>query len=126
VDAYDRERRMKESKHPGLARLHLPPVGIGIFGRAGLAPTDRNVIDQFYRFGVGGYGMLIPGRGQDRWGIGWAGTHISDDLRRITRGLGKDLDALEHGFRDLLQFRGNACRTLDHERTGNRLNVGVY
>jgi hypothetical protein len=98
VDAYDRERRMKESKHPGLARLHLPPVGIGIFGRAGLAPNDRNVIDQFYSFGVGGYGMLIPGWGQGRWGIGWAGTHISDDLRRITRGLGKDLDALEHGF----------------------------
>lgn len=98
VKAYDRERSLKESNHPGLARLHLPPVGIGIFGRAGWAPNDRNVIDQFYSFGVGGYGMLIPGRDQDRWGIGWAGTHISDDLRSLTRFLRKDLDALEHSF----------------------------
>jgi hypothetical protein len=98
VKAYDSERRLKQSKHPGHARLHLPPVGIGIFGRAGWAPNDRNVIDQFYSFGVAGFGMLIPGRDQDRWGIGWAGSHISDDLRTLTRFLRKDLDALEHGF----------------------------
>jgi hypothetical protein len=42
--------------------------------------------------------MLIPGRDQDLWGVGWAGTHISDDVRSIARVLRKDLDALEHGF----------------------------
>jgi carbohydrate-selective porin OprB len=104
VEAYDNERRLKESKYPGHARLHLPPVGIGIFGRAGWAPNDRNVIDQFYSLGIGGYGMLIPGRNQDRWGIGWAGTHISDDLRSLTRVLGKDLDALEHAFETFYNF----------------------
>ena len=104
VKAYDRERRLKESKYPGHARLHLPPVGIGIFARAGWAPNDRNVIDQFYSFGIGGYGMLIPGRDQDLWGVGWAGTHISDDVRSITRVLRKDLDALEHGFEAFYNF----------------------
>jgi porin len=62
-------------------------VGIGIFGRAGWSPKDRNVIDQFYSFGIGGYGMLIPGRYNDQWGIGWAGSHISSDLRDLPVGL---------------------------------------
>lgn len=79
-------------------RSKLPPVGIGIFGRAGWAPKDRNVIDQFYSFGVGGYGMLIPGRDNDRWGLGWAGTHISSDLRDDVGLLGIDIDSFEHAF----------------------------
>ena len=79
-------------------RSKLPPVGIGIFGRAGWAPKDRNVIDQFYSLGVGGYGMLIPGRDNDRWGLGWAGTHISSDLRDDVGVLTIDLDAFEHAF----------------------------
>ena len=85
---------------PAPWRKHLPPVGIGIFGRAGWAPKDRNVIDQFYSFGIGGYGMLIPGRDNDQWGIGWAGTHISSDLRGALRFLiiGRDVQAWEQGF----------------------------
>ena len=31
--------------------------------------------------------MLIPGRDNDQWGIGWAGTHISSDLRDLPVGL---------------------------------------
>ncbi|GJQ60708.1 MAG: hypothetical protein D8M57_16565 [Candidatus Scalindua sp. AMX11] len=104
VEAYERKLRLKESSHPGHARQHLPPVGIGIFARAGWAPNDRNVIDQFYSFGIGGYGMIIPGRDQDRWGIGWSGTHISDDLRSITRGLRKGLDSFEHAFEAFYNF----------------------
>ena len=104
VKAYDRERRLKQSKYPGHARLDQPPVGIGIFGRAGFAPKNRNVIDQFYSFGIGGHGMLIPGRGQELWGIGWAGTHISSDVRSLTRFLRKDLDALEHAFEAYYNF----------------------
>ncbi len=103
-DAFDRERRLKQSKYPGHAGLNLPPVGIGIFGRVGYAPKNRNVIDQFYSFGIGGYGMLIPGRDQDRWGVGWAGTHISNDVRSLVRILRKDLDTLEHGFEAFYNF----------------------
>jgi porin len=58
-----------------------------IFARAGWAPEDRNVIDQFYSFGIGGYGMLIPGRDNDNWGIGWSGIHISSDLCDFPVGL---------------------------------------
>jgi len=70
--------------HATKARHHTPPLGVGVFARAGWAPEDRNAIDQFYSFGFGGYGVLIPGRNDDNWGIGWAGSHISDDLRQLT------------------------------------------
>jgi hypothetical protein len=70
--------------HATKARHHTPPLGVGVFARAGWAPEDRNTIDQFYSFGFGGYGMLIPRRDDDNWGIGWAGSHISDDLRDLT------------------------------------------
>jgi porin len=79
--------RQEKSRYSGLHRHHDSPIGIGIFGRAGWAPENRNVIDQFYSFGIGGYGMLIPGRDNDNWGIGWAGTHISSDLRDFPVGL---------------------------------------
>ena len=83
-------RRHEGSDHPGIHRHHNNPLGIGIFGRFGWAPDDRNVTDQFYSLGIGGYGTLIPGRNNDNWGIGWSGTHISDDLR--------DLDAPLRNF----------------------------
>ncbi|MEN8688607.1 MAG: carbohydrate porin [Desulfobacterales bacterium] len=79
-------------------RRDLPPVGVGLFGRAGWAPKDRNVIDQFYSVGIGGYGMIIPGRDNDQWGIGWAGTHISSDLRDDLELLGIGVDDFEHAF----------------------------
>ena len=85
-------------------RKHLPPVGIGIFGRAGWSPKDRNVIDQFYSFGISGYGLLIPGRDYDQWGIGWAGTHVSSDLRRAVRILNIRLDDFEHAFETYYNF----------------------
>ena len=53
-----------------------------------MTPKDRNAIDQFYSFGVGGRGLLIPGRDLDFWGVGWAGTHFSSDLRKDLRDLG--------------------------------------
>ena len=81
------KRRLEGTAYAGLTHHNLPPVGIGIFGRAGWSPKDRNAIDQFYSFGIGGYGMLIPGRDNDQWGIGWAGTHISSDLRDLAVGL---------------------------------------
>ena len=78
----------------GLSRKNLPPRGIGIFGRFGWHPEDRNVIDAFYSFGFRGNGMLIPGREDDQWGIGWAGSHISGDLRDLT----DELRTWEHAF----------------------------
>lgn len=96
----------KESlkKQPHNRREHQPPVGIGLFGRAGWAPKDRNVIDQFYSFGIGGYGMLIPGRDYDRWGLGWAGTHISSDLRDDADVLGIEVNEFEHAFEAFYNF----------------------
>jgi carbohydrate-selective porin OprB len=93
-------KRREGSPHRALTHHNLPPVGIGIFGRAGWAPDDRNAIDQFYSFGIGGYGMLIPGRDGDRWGIGWAGSHISSDLREFPVGL----DNWEHAYEAFYNF----------------------
>ena len=90
---------------PAVGRKHLPPVGIGIFGRAGWAPKDRNVIDQFYSFGIGGYGMIIPGRDYDQWGIGWSGTHISSDLRDNLDFLGIELNSFEHAVETFYNFQ---------------------
>ena len=74
-------------------------AGWGIFGRAGWAPKNRNVIDQFYSFGLGGTGCLIPGREYDGWGLGWAGTHFSSDFRDGLRALpGASTDSFEHAI----------------------------
>jgi len=91
--------------NPVTGRKGLPPVGIGLFGRAGWAPQDRNVIDQFYSLGIGGFGMLIPGRDQDQWGIGWAGTHISSDIRDDAALFRVDLDNFEHAFEAFYNFQ---------------------
>jgi len=99
------EKRLDASGYPGVGHHHLPPVGIGIFGRAGWAPDDRNLIDQFYSLGIGGYGMLIPGRDFDHWGIGWAGTHISSDFRDDAGFLGFDVDTFEHSFEAFYNFQ---------------------
>jgi porin len=79
---FDQYLWVKDERADTSAERHRDaPIGVGVFARAGWAPEDRNVIDQFYSFGIGGVGMLIPGRDNDNWGIGWSGTHISSDLR---------------------------------------------
>ncbi len=78
----------------GLKRENLPPRGIGIFCRFGWHPEDRNVIDEFYSFGLRGIGVSLPGRDDDEWGLGWAGSHISEDLRDNI----DDLRDWEHAF----------------------------
>lgn len=85
------------------SRKGLPPVGVGLFGRVGWEPQDRNVIDQFYSFGVGGYGGF-PGRDRDQWGVGWAGTHISGDLRDALRVLGRRPNEFEHAIEAFYNF----------------------
>lgn len=85
----------------GRPRKELPPVGVGLFGRFGWAPEDRNVITQFYSLGVGGYGMLIPGRDYDQWGVGWAGSYISSDLRDLP---GRAFRSWEHAVELFYSF----------------------
>jgi carbohydrate-selective porin OprB len=85
------------------SRKGLPPVGFGLFFRAGWEPQDRNVIDQFYSFGIGGYGGL-PGRDRDQWGVGWAGSHISGDLRNDLSVLGRRANAFENAFEAFYNF----------------------
>ena len=73
-------------------------VGVGIFGRGGWSPKNRNFIDQFYSLGVGGTGCLFPERDKDTWGLGWTGTHFSSDLRDDLRILGVSTEDFEHAF----------------------------
>jgi len=73
------------------------PVGIGVFFRLGFEPKDRNVIDQFYSCGVGGNGGVFH-RVDDSWGVGWAGSHISGDLRRDAGLLGVAVENCEHAI----------------------------
>ena len=79
-------------------------VGWGLFGRYGVAPKDRNVIDQFYSFGIGGRGCLLPGRDTDFWGLGWAGTHLSSDLRDGLADVNIDVDSFEHVIEAFYNF----------------------
>ncbi|TET06780.1 hypothetical protein E3J79_00870 [Candidatus Dependentiae bacterium] len=78
-------------------RNYLPPVGILLFGRAGWAPKDRNVIDQFYSIGIGSYGGP-RNRYYDQWGIGYAATHISSELRRDLMMQKVAFNKFEHAF----------------------------
>jgi porin len=80
-------------------------IGWGLFARYGYSPKNRNAIDQFYSVGVGGRGLLIPGRDLDFWGLGWGGSHFSSDLRDDLQDLtslpllgrpGVKLEAWEH------------------------------
>jgi porin len=96
-------RDADETPSDAPSRKGQPPVGVGLFLRAGWEPKDRNVIDQFYSFGLGGYGGL-PGRDRDQWGLGWAGSHISSDLRTDLVVLGRRANELENAFEVFYNF----------------------
>jgi hypothetical protein len=49
--------------------------------------------------------LLIPGRDQDQWGIGWAGTHISSDLRDDAALFRADLNSFEHAVEAFYNFQ---------------------
>jgi len=88
------------------AYLHeQPPVGFGLFGRAGWAPQDRNVIDQFYSFGVGGFGMPCTERYYDFWGIGYTITHVSHNLRHDLKEQNIVFNACEHAVEAFYNFQ---------------------
>jgi hypothetical protein len=48
--------------------------------------------------------MLIPGRDNDQWGIGWTGTYISSDSRDVVGVLGIDLNSFEHAVEPFYNF----------------------
>ena len=102
-DQYFWTRDAGETPANAPSRKGLPPVGVGLFFRAGWEPQDRNVIDQFYSFGIGGYGG-IPGRDRDQWGLGWAGTHISGDVRRDLQVLGRSANEFENAVETFYNF----------------------
>ena len=102
-DQYVWTRDAAQTPADAPSRKGLPPVGLGLFARAGWEPQDRNVIDQFYSFGIGGYGGL-PGRDRDQWGVGWAGSHISGDLRNDLSVLGRHPNEFENAFEVFYNF----------------------
>jgi porin len=50
----------------------------GVFGRIGFADRDTSVIESFWSVGFGGTG-LIPGRENDRFGVGWYRMVFTDE-----------------------------------------------
>jgi len=103
-------------------------IGWGPFFRFGWAPKNRNAIDQFYSLGIGGRGLLIPGRDLDFWGVGWGGTHISSDLRRDLQDLGlKKPRSFEHAIEAFynIELTGWAHLTLDMQFIVNPIGARI-
>ncbi len=69
-----------------------PEQGVGIFGRFGWSTAESNPFEEFYSIGVGGKG-IIPGRDNDRFGIGYFHLNFSDDFPRIVKRALGGLDA---------------------------------
>jgi porin len=70
--------------------------GVGIFGRFGASDGNPNFMNYFYSLGIGGKGM-IPGRGRDRFGVGFYYIDVSNpDLEGLFRGTKLLRD--EYGF----------------------------
>jgi porin len=62
------------------AQFDKEPEGIGVFCRFHYSPENRNPWNIFLSGGVGGRGV-IPGRLNDRYGLGFYGLFESDDLK---------------------------------------------
>ncbi len=80
--------------NPTARRSDGKTVGYGPFFRVGLAPSDRNLIDEFYSIGLGGNGGIL-GRHDDNWGVGVSYTGFSNDLRDNLDDLNVDVDSNE-------------------------------
>jgi Carbohydrate-selective porin len=68
--------------------------GIGIFGRFGVGEAITNPMNYHIAFGIGGKGMSAC-RPDDRFGIGYYYTRLSDDLPRVlfSRGIIQNYEA---------------------------------
>ena len=65
-----------------------------MFGRAGISDGNPNPIEWFLSFGLGGQSRL-PGREEDRFGVGWYYTGLSDELGPVLTGLFDDGQGVE-------------------------------
>ena len=63
--------------------------GLGFFGRPGFTPPDRNVVDFFFDMGFT-YKSLIPGRGDDSFGLAYGFAALSPDARADIGAAGGD------------------------------------
>jgi len=61
-----------------------PKRGIGLFFTFGASDGNPNPIQYFYNVGIGGNG-IVPGRPDDKFGIGWSRTQFSNDLAPLLR-----------------------------------------
>jgi porin len=68
--------------------------GWGLFGRAGISDGNPNPVEWFLSFGLGGNSWL-PGREDDRFGIGWYYLGISDELGPVLSTLLDDGQGVE-------------------------------
>lgn len=73
--------------------------GLGWFGRAGFAPSDRNIVGFYFDTGVS-YKGLIPGRDDDTLGIGFGYSQLSGGAN----GLLKDAGANPAGAEMVVEF----------------------
>jgi len=71
-----------------------PSQGVGIFGRYGIADDETSLVADFYSIGIGGKG-IVENRDQDRFGVGYYRTNISDELPNIISSLVGDEDGIE-------------------------------
>lgn len=70
----------KPPESPRSADFEFNPAGLGVFFRFAFAPEDRNPFNMFVSGGLGGRGV-VPGRPNDRWGLGFYSLIESDDLK---------------------------------------------
>lgn len=64
--------------------------GMGIFARAGLSDGNPNPVRAHAALGLGGVGLL-PGRGEDRWGLGAYWQKLADGTISAVRGLDDEI-----------------------------------
>jgi porin len=77
--------------------------GWGVFGRFGLSDGDPNPIRWTGSTGIGGVG-LIPGRDQDRWGVGLYHQEFTD--QGVLAALGVDGETGAEFFYNVALYRG--------------------
>jgi porin len=76
--------------------------GIGVFGRFGASDGNPNFMHYFYSLGIGGKGM-IPGRGRDRFGLGFYYIDVKNpDLQGVFQSTKLLRD--EYGFEAFYNF----------------------
>ena len=92
----------KENYASGTQDFDNNPPGIGLFYRFGYMPDDRNAFNMTMSGGIGGRGV-IPGRPNDRMGIGVYGFFASDHFQEKSLLLNELLDD-EVGFEAYYNF----------------------